>query len=74
MEVEGTGLEGAGFGVTHKKDGEILTVPGKAITNTDSSIVYEFTITDTLDHCEFKVTNNSDRSCLLKFIRLRIKE
>ena len=74
MEVEGSGLNNTGFGVTYKKDGEMLPVQGTAVTHTDNSIVYEFTVTETLDGCEFKVTNNSDQSCFLKFIRVRIKE
>ena len=74
MEVEGTGLNNTEYGVTYKKDGEIIPVEGKAVTHTDNSIVYEFTVTDTLDSCEFRVSNNSDQSCFLKFIRVRIKE
>ena len=74
MEVEGSGLNNTGFGVTFKKDGEIISVRGSAVTHTDNSIVYEFTVTETLEECEFRVANNSERSCFLKFIRVRIKE
>ena len=74
MEVTGAGLTDAGFGVTYKQDGEIRDIPGKVIKHTDSSIEYEFTLDNTTDNCEFKVTTDSGKSCVLNFIRVRIKE
>ena len=74
MEAEGTGLTDMDFGVTFKLDGEIRTIPGKAIKHTDNGIEYEFTIDKTTDNCEFKVINNTDKSCVLDFIRVKIKE
>ena len=74
MEVEGAGLTDIGFGVTYKQDGEIRTIPGKVIKHTDSVIEYEFTLDNTTDNCEFKVSNTSGKSCTLNVIRVRIKE
>lgn len=74
MEVEGTGLTDMDFGVTYKLDGEIRTIPGKAIKHTDSGIEYEFTIDKTTDNCEFKVSNKTGKPCTLNVIRVRIKE
>lgn len=74
MEVEGAGLTDIGFGVTYKQDGEIRTIPGKVIKHTDSIIEYEFTLDNTTDNCEFKVSNTSGKSCTLNVIRVRIKE
>ena len=73
MEIEGTGLGSTESGVTYKKDGEIIPVQGKAVTNTDTRIEYEFTVTETLSGCEFRVSNKSDTSCELNFIRVRFK-
>ena len=74
MEVEGTDLADTDFGVTCKKDGDISSVEGNAITHTETLIEYEFTVTETLNGCEFRVKNNSDKSCVLKHIRVRFKE
>ena len=73
MEIEGTCLNFTDFGVTYKKDGEIIPVQGKEVTHTDTRIEYEFTVTETLYGCEFRVSNKSDKSCELKFIRVRFK-
>ena len=64
----------ASAGVSYKEDGVVCPIQGKVIKHTDNAIEYEFTVTDTLDDCEFKVTNNSGKSCVLNFIRVRIKE
>ena len=74
MEIEGTGLEGTEFGVTYKQGGEMKPVEGKAVTYTDNRIEYEFTVTETLNDCEFKVTNKSGKSCVLNYIRVKFKE
>ena len=74
MEIEGTGLEGTEFGVTYKQGGERKPVEGKAVTYTDNRIEYEFTVTETLNDCEFKVTNKSGKSCVLNYIRVKFKE
>ena len=49
-------------------------VEGKAVTYTDNRIEYEFTVTETLNDCEFKVTNKSGKSCVLNYIRVKFKE
>ena len=74
MEAEGTGLSEASAGVSYKEAGVVCPIQGKVIKHTDNAIEYEFTVTDTLDDCEFKVTNNSGKSCVLNYIRVRIKE
>ena len=74
MEVEGTALADTEVSVTHKVDGAARTIQGKAVTHTDNRIEYEFTVTETIDNCEFKVTNNTDKPCVLNFIRVRFKE
>ena len=74
MEVEGSGLDGTEAGVTYKQDGEMKPLEGKAVTHTENRIEYEFTVTETLNDCEFKVFNNSGKSCVLNYIRVRLKE
>ncbi len=48
-------------------------VEGNVVAHTENRIEYEFTVTETLNDCEFKVFNNSGKSCVLNFVRVRIK-
>ena len=73
MEVEGTGLDLTEFGVTYKQDGEMKPVEGNVVAHTENRIEYEFTVTETLNDCEFHVANKSGKSCVLNFVRVRIK-